>query len=101
MGMRATGSTDYEVRDVLVPEGRWAEPQLAAPVVDEPLYRFPFGGAGAGRQRGDPAGGGRRARHWPAPKPAQSSRTLAERPVAGRRAAEVAGARPGLRARTS
>ena len=42
MGMRATGSTDYEVHDVLVPEGRWAEPQLGAPVVDDPLYRFPF-----------------------------------------------------------
>ncbi len=86
MGMRATGSTDYEVTDVLVPEGRWAEPQLGAPVVDAPLYRFPFMAAlalgvsavsiGLARRAGDElvdlAG---------AKKPAQSSRTLAERPI--------------------
>ncbi len=86
MGMRATGSTDYEVHDVVVPEGRWAEPQLGRPVIDAPLYRFPFMAAlalgvsavsiGLGRRAGDElvelAG---------AKRPAQSSRTLAERPV--------------------
>ncbi len=86
MGMRATGSTDYEVHEVLVPEGRWAEPQLGAPVVDDPLYRFPFMAAlalgvsavsiGLARRACDELvdlAGGKR--------PAQSSRTLAERAV--------------------
>ena len=86
MGMRATGSTDYEVHDVLVPEGRWAEPQLGAPVVDEPLYRFPFLAALALGVSAVSIGLARRACDElvdlaGAKKPAQSSRTLAERSV--------------------
>jgi alkylation response protein AidB-like acyl-CoA dehydrogenase len=86
MGMRATGSTDYEVHDVLVSEGRWAEPQLGVPVVDEPLYRFPFLAALALGVSAVSIGLARRAVDElidlaGAKKPAQSSRTLAERPV--------------------
>jgi alkylation response protein AidB-like acyl-CoA dehydrogenase len=39
-GLCGTGSHDIEVRDVLVPEGRWAV-LGGRPRVDEPLYRFP------------------------------------------------------------
>ncbi len=46
MGLKGTGSTDYQVTDAFVPTGRWvsfaASPE---PVVDSPLYRFSFLGA--------------------------------------------------------
>jgi alkylation response protein AidB-like acyl-CoA dehydrogenase len=45
MGLRGSGSTDYEVHDAFVPEGRWAEIVGQEPVADGPLYRFPFFGA--------------------------------------------------------
>ena len=45
MGLRGSGSTDYVVREAFVPEGRWAEIVNQEPVVDAPLYRFPFFGA--------------------------------------------------------
>jgi indole-3-acetate monooxygenase len=86
MGMRASGSTDYQVTDVFVPEGRWAQPAAGAPYVDAPLYRFPFMAAlalgvcsvslGLARRAHDELielAGGKR--------PAQSARTLAERAV--------------------
>jgi indole-3-acetate monooxygenase len=86
MGMRASGSTDYQVTDVFVPEGRWAQPAAGDPYVDGPLYRFPFMAAlalgvcsvslGLARRAHDELielAGGKR--------PAQSSRTLAERAV--------------------
>jgi alkylation response protein AidB-like acyl-CoA dehydrogenase len=85
-GLKGSGSTDYAVRDALVPEGRWVELQRARPVVDGPLYRFPLLSAlalgvcavtlGLARRAQDELvalAGGKR--------PAQSSRTLAERPV--------------------
>ena len=86
MGMRATGSTDYEVRDLFVPEGRWAEPQLGRPVVDAQLYRFPFMAALALGVSAVSVGLARRAcdelvELAGGKRPAQSSRTLAERPV--------------------
>jgi len=86
MGMRATGSTDFAVRDVLVPEGRWAEPHLGAPVVDAPLYRFPFTAALALGVSAVSVGLARRAcdelvELAGGKRPAQSSRTLAERSV--------------------
>jgi alkylation response protein AidB-like acyl-CoA dehydrogenase len=84
MGMRATGSTDFAVHDVFVPEGRWAEPQLGRPVVDEPLYRFPFLAALALGVSAVSVGLARRACDElidlaGAKRPAQSRRTLAER----------------------
>lgn len=40
LGVRGSGSTDYQVRDAFVPEGRWVELTNATPTVDGPLYRF-------------------------------------------------------------
>jgi alkylation response protein AidB-like acyl-CoA dehydrogenase len=85
-GLKGTGSNDFEVREAFVPEGRWANFAGAEPLIDGPLYRFPFLGAlalgvcavslGLARRAEDElveiAGG---------KKPAGSSRTLAERPV--------------------
>ncbi len=45
LGLAGTGSVDYEVDDVLVPEGRWAAFPMSEPIVDEPLYRFTSVGA--------------------------------------------------------
>jgi len=39
-GLRGTGSNDFSVSDVLVPEGRWIT-LGGRPSVDAPLYRFP------------------------------------------------------------
>jgi indole-3-acetate monooxygenase len=84
-GLRGTGSTDYEVEAAFVPQGRWAD-FGTPPVVDGPLYRFPFMGAlalgvcsvslGLARRAQDElveVAGGKR--------PAGSRRTLAERPT--------------------
>lgn len=86
MGMRATGSTDYTVNEAFVPEGRWAEPQSGVPFVDAPLYRFPFLAALALGVSAVALGLARRAHAElvelaGAKRPAQSSRTLAERAV--------------------
>lgn len=84
-GLKGTGSTDYSVQDVSVPQGRWVQIG-GTPKVDRPLYRFSFFGAlavgvaavGLGLARRaideliDMAGGKR---------PQGSSRTLAERAV--------------------
>lgn len=43
-GLQGSGSTDYAVTDVVVPEGRWVELGRTAPVVDAPLARFPLFG---------------------------------------------------------
>jgi len=85
-GLKGTGSTDYVVDELFVPEGRWVQFLGGGPVVEGPLYRFPFLGAlalgvcsvtlGLARRAQDELvelAGGKR--------PAQSSRTLAERPV--------------------
>jgi alkylation response protein AidB-like acyl-CoA dehydrogenase len=42
-GLKGTGSTDYQVAGVFVPEGRWAQVGRP-PVEDGPLYRFSFFG---------------------------------------------------------
>jgi len=86
MGLRATGSTDYQVSGVFVPEGRWAQPQNGEPVVDGELYRFPFLAALALGVCSVSLGLARRAHDEflalaGAKRPAQSQRTLAERPV--------------------
>jgi indole-3-acetate monooxygenase len=99
MGMRGSGSTDYEVTDVVVPEGRWAQPQIGRPVVDAPLYRFPFMAALALGVCSVSLGLARRAHDElidlaGAKRPAQSSRTLAERSAVQ---ADVATAEAGIR----
>lgn len=45
LGLQGTGSVDYEVHEVFVPEGRWVAFPMHEPVVDEPLYRFSTVGA--------------------------------------------------------
>lgn len=45
MGLRGTGSTDYQTNDAFVPEGRWVELGIDPPRVPGALYRFPFFGA--------------------------------------------------------
>ena len=94
MGMRATGSTDYQVESVVVPEGRWAEPRIGALVVDAPLYRFPFMAALALGVCSVSLGLARRAHDElvtlaGAKRPAQSRRTLAERAVVQAEVAEA------------
>jgi alkylation response protein AidB-like acyl-CoA dehydrogenase len=98
-GLKGTGSTDYRVVEVFVPEGRWA--QVVGPaLLDGPLHRFPLLGAlslgvcavalGLARRAQDELvalAGGKR--------PAQSGRLLAERPVVQ---AQVAQAEAGRRA---
>jgi alkylation response protein AidB-like acyl-CoA dehydrogenase len=39
-GLKGTGSTDYAVTDLHVPEGRWVQVGVSAPTADGPLYRF-------------------------------------------------------------
>ena len=39
-GLRGTGSNDIEVKDLFVPQGRWAV-LGGRPQIDAPLYRFP------------------------------------------------------------
>ncbi len=43
-GLKGTGSNDYSVSEVFVPEGRWADASGQL-LIDRPLYRFPFFGA--------------------------------------------------------
>ncbi|MBT3426384.1 MAG: hypothetical protein HOL98_18430 [Gammaproteobacteria bacterium] len=40
-GLRGTGSSDFEVTEVFVPEGRWMVLDGITRVLDTPLYRFP------------------------------------------------------------
>ncbi len=40
LGVRGSGSTDYEVTDAFVPEGRWVELTKTTPQVEGPLYHF-------------------------------------------------------------
>ena len=43
-GLAGSGSTDYRVDDVFVPEGRWLQLPTAVPRLDGPQWRFPFYG---------------------------------------------------------
>ena len=43
-GLRGTGSHDFQVKDVFVPEGRSILLGRTAPVIKTPLYRFPYFG---------------------------------------------------------
>jgi len=84
-GMAGTGSGDYEVTDVFVPEGRWVQLGRTAPVRENSLSRFSFFGLLACGVASCSIGLGRRSIDelitMAATKTPQSSRrTLAERP---------------------
>ncbi len=99
-GLRGTGSGDFSVEDVFVPDARATQPQVTGPQVDSPLGRFPdmtllavgvaAAGLGIGRHALDAIielGG--------AKKPQFSSRTISQSGVAQ---AELAKAEASLRA---
>jgi alkylation response protein AidB-like acyl-CoA dehydrogenase len=84
-GLKGTGSTDYQVREAFVPEGRWLV-LGGPPVVNSTVYRFPFFGRLALAIAAVGLGLARRAEHElievaGAKRPMGSSRTLADRPV--------------------
>lgn len=83
-GLSGTGSGDYEVTDVFVPEGRWVQLGRDEPVRHNSLSRFSFYGLLACGVAACAAGIGRRsidelADLSGAKKPQGSRRTLAER----------------------
>ena len=83
-GLCGTGSVDYVVHDVLVPEGRWVEIGADGPVRDNVWSRFSFFGLPASGVAAAAAGIARRSIDElvalaASRKPQGSSRTLAER----------------------
>jgi len=60
-GLCGTGSGDYQVTDVFVPEGRWAQVGLEKPVRDNSLSRFSFFGLFGCAVAASAMGMGRRA----------------------------------------
>lgn len=60
-GLRGTGSVDFEVDKVFVPEGRWTVLGGSKRIIDGPLYRFPFFGLFAAAVASVPLGIARRA----------------------------------------
>ena len=104
-GLRGTGSVDYSVDDVFVPDGRWTTLAGGRPTIESPLYRFSFLGALAVGVASVALGLGRRAVDELAAlgskQPDGSSRTLADRSVVqselARADAEVRSARAWLR----
>lgn len=99
-GLRGTGSGDFEVCDVFVPEGLATQPHVTGPQVDSPLGRFPdmtllavgvaAAGLGIGRHALDAI-----VELGTSKKPQFSSRTISQSGVAQ---AELAKAEAGLRA---
>lgn len=93
-GLEGTASTDYEVHDAYVPEGRWVDwSRPTALHVDGAIYRLPFFGTLAAGVAAVVLGLGQRAidelvalgpKH-----PMGSSRTLAERPAVQGQVAEA------------
>jgi alkylation response protein AidB-like acyl-CoA dehydrogenase len=97
-GLKGTGSTDYQVDNAFVPEGRWVV-LGAPPLVDTAASRLPFFGRLAVAIAAVALGLARRAQHElvetaTTKKPSGSGRTLAERPVIQ---AEVAKAEAAVR----
>ncbi len=85
-GLKGTGSTDYRVQDAFIPEGRWVQFLGTKPVLDGPLYQFPFLGALALGVSAVALGLARRAQAElvdlaGGKRPSGSSRVLAERAV--------------------
>ena len=85
-GLAGTGSVDFEVTDVFVPEGRWVQIGASGPVRDNAWSRFSFYGLLACGVASAAVGIARRsvdelADLAGAKKPQGSARTLAERPT--------------------
>lgn len=83
-GLSGTGSSDYQVTDVFVPEGRWAQVGLDTPTRDNELSRFSFFGLLACGVAAAAVGIARRSIHELADlatdkRPQGSRRTLRER----------------------
>lgn len=83
-GLSGSGSGDYQVTDVFVPEGRWVQMGLDEPVRDNTLSRFSFYGLLACGVASVAVGMGRRSIDElvllaGAKRPQGSRRTLAER----------------------
>ena len=83
-GLSGSGSTDYTMTDVFVPEGRWVQLTTDTPRLDGPQWRFPFYGMLASGVAAVSIGllDGAVARFdeiATAKKPEGSGRTLAER----------------------
>lgn len=84
-GMRGTASGEYEVNDVLVPNGFWIPFPPHTPHIDAPLYRFPMFGALAAGVASVELGLAQRAldeikQLGPQKAPRWSVKKLAERP---------------------
>ena len=94
MGLRGSGSTDYQVRQAFVPEGRWVQIVGGQAVVDGPLYRFPFFGALALGVCSVSLGLARRATRR-AGGPGHGQALRLERPAHGQPAGGPGGRRPG------
>ena len=60
-GLRGTGSNDFEVNDVFVPDDRWMIVGTPSETIDSPLYRFPAFGYFAASVASVPLGIARRA----------------------------------------
>jgi alkylation response protein AidB-like acyl-CoA dehydrogenase len=60
-GLSGSGSGDFEVTDAFVPEGRWAQIGMDAPIRDNSLSRMPFFGLFACAVAASAMGMGRRA----------------------------------------
>lgn len=85
-GLRGTASTDYQVRDAFVPDGRWVDAVNGPrPPEDGPLYRLPLFGTLAAGVASVLVGLGRRAIaelvSLGGKQPTGSSKVLAERAV--------------------
>lgn len=103
MGLRGSGSVDYRVQGAHVPAGRWVslDPR-PTPVVEGPLYRFPLLGALALGVASVTIGLAARAVDelvaLANKRPANSSRSLSERPALQAELAEAEAAARSARA---
>ena len=85
-GLKGTASGEYAVQDLFVPDGFWIGFPPSSPVIDAPLYRFPFAGALAAGVASAARGMARRALDEilelsPNKVPQWATKKLAERPV--------------------
>lgn len=86
-GLRGTGSTDFRMTDVFVPDGRSLQPGVGSPTIDSPISRFPNYNLLAAGIAGAALGIARRAVDEivalaQGKRPIYSSRTLAQSPLA-------------------